>query len=86
MQLHSTGPTTALTSRRFAARGPSSALPMPLLEITLFSIAVVGVIWLGIKKSDTDESSGGSASDSPIAKTWGWITVSATVALYVDFW
>ena len=36
---------------------------MHLLEITLFSIAVVGVIWLGIKKSDTGDSSGGSASD-----------------------
>ncbi len=59
---------------------------MLLLEVTLFIVAVVGVIWLGIKKSDTGESGSGNAADYFLAGrglTW-WLVGFSLIAANIS--
>jgi solute:Na+ symporter, SSS family len=59
---------------------------MHILEITLFSIAVVGVIWLGIWKSKKDEADQASASDYFLAGrglTW-WLVGFSLIAANIS--
>ena len=59
---------------------------MHILEITLFSVAVVGVIWLGIWKSKKAESAQTSASDYFLAGrglTW-WLVGFSLIAANIS--
>lgn len=59
---------------------------MLLLEVFLFTLAVVGVIWLGIKKSDTGEAAASSASDYFLAGrglTW-WLVGFSLIAANIS--
>jgi SSS family solute:Na+ symporter len=59
---------------------------MHLLEVTLFIVAVVGVIWLGIKKSQSGRAVDGSASDYFLAGrglTW-WLVGFSLIAANIS--
>ncbi|MDI1248996.1 MAG: hypothetical protein PSV13_09055 [Lacunisphaera sp.] len=59
---------------------------MQLLEVTLFIVAVVGVIWLGIWKSKKDEAVQASASDYFLAGrglTW-WLVGFSLIAANIS--
>lgn len=60
--------------------------PMHLLEVTLFLVAVVGVIWLGIKKSQAGAPADGTASDYFLAGrglTW-WLVGFSLIAANIS--
>jgi SSS family solute:Na+ symporter len=59
---------------------------MLFLEVTLFTLAVVGVIWLGVKKSDTGQSGPDSAADYFLAGrglTW-WLVGFSLIAANIS--
>lgn len=59
---------------------------MHILEVTLFTVAVVGVIWLGIWKSKKDEADETSASDYFLAGrglTW-WLVGFSLIAANIS--
>lgn len=59
---------------------------MLLLEVTLFLVAVIGVIWLGIKKADDGKSASGTASDYFLAGrglTW-WLVGFSLIAANIS--
>lgn len=59
---------------------------MHLLEVTLFLVAVIGVIWLGIRQSRKGESASGSASDYFLAGrglTW-WLVGFSLIAANIS--
>ena len=59
---------------------------MLLLEVTLFLVAVIGVIWLGIKKADNGKSASDSASDYFLAGrglTW-WLVGFSLIAANIS--
>lgn len=59
---------------------------MQLLEVTLFLIAVIGVIWLGIRKSAAGQSATGGASDYFLAGrglTW-WLVGFSLIAANIS--
>ncbi|HLP25503.1 MAG TPA: transporter, partial [Acidobacteriota bacterium] len=59
---------------------------MLLLEVFLFVVAVVGVIWLGIKKSDTGHSGSDTAADYFLAGrglTW-WLVGFSLIAANIS--
>lgn len=59
---------------------------MHLLEITLFLAAVIGVIWLGIRKSESAQAATGSASDYFLAGrglTW-WLVGFSLIAANIS--
>ena len=62
---------------------------MNILEVSLFIIAVVGVIGLGIWKSRDEDTSGDQgAADYFLAGrglTW-WLVGFSLIALYTVFW
>ncbi|MDQ5979016.1 MAG: solute:Na+ symporter, family [Verrucomicrobiota bacterium] len=59
---------------------------MLLLEVLLFTVAVVGVIWLGIKKSGQDAAAGENAADYFLAGrglTW-WLVGFSLIAANIS--
>lgn len=59
---------------------------MLLLEVFLFTVAVTGVIWLGIRKSTADGAGSGSASDYFLAGrglTW-WLVAFSLIAANIS--